>query len=152
MTPAIQPHSFTRRTLQPWTGPHWADDPQARLLSQRPRTTTGGEQAGIRLHPEAIDLIGLLLTQSFGPPAAGFVRESEPTATPAVTMSAEMEWLTSHTEELSGFRGEWLLIMGRELIAHSKDFKEIHNAVEAHGITAPFLYYVSTPEEANFIF
>lgn len=152
MTLASQPQSFTQCSLQPLTGRYWEDDPQVRLLSQQPAPAVRGESAGTWPHPAGNDFIELRLTQSFGPPMMAFVRVSEPKATPAGTMSIEMEWLTTHAKELSAFRGEWLLIAGRELIAHSKDFNEIHQTVEARGITAPFLYYVSTPEEANFIF
>lgn len=66
-------------------------------------------------------------------------------------MSSEMQWLTSHADELSAYRGEWLLIVGEKLIAHSQDFNEIHEVVEGRGISAPFLYYVSKPEEVNFL-
>jgi transcriptional regulator with XRE-family HTH domain len=65
--------------------------------------------------------------------------------------SAEMAWLITNRDELEGFRGQWLLIAGEELIAHSPDFREIRKAIAERGIQSPFVYYVPTPEEANFI-
>jgi hypothetical protein len=118
-------------------------------------SATSVDSAGRWLHQHQADddfISRLRLTQSFRTHTLPVPLKIEKKAATAGTMSIEMEWLTTNAKELSEFKGEWLLIEGRELIAHSKDFNEIRQAVEARGITAPFLYYVSTSEEANFIF
>ena len=65
--------------------------------------------------------------------------------------SEEMRWLTENSRHLEIYRGEWLLIQGRELVAHNADFPEIRVAIAERNIRSPFIYYVPTVEEANFI-
>lgn len=68
------------------------------------------------------------------------------------SVSLEMDWLTTHAQDLSRYRGEWLLISGQALKAHSHDMAVIRLQIASHRIAKPFLYYVPTAEEANFIF
>lgn len=66
--------------------------------------------------------------------------------------SPEMQWLVANAEAIEErHRGEWLVIRGRELVAHSRDFAEIQRAIAEERIGSPFVYYVPTLEEANFI-
>jgi hypothetical protein len=65
--------------------------------------------------------------------------------------SQEMQWLTENSHDLEMYRGEWLLIRGQELIAHSPNFGEIKAVIRERNIVSPFVYYVPTVEEANFV-
>lgn len=65
--------------------------------------------------------------------------------------SDEMRWLSENSHELTAYRGEWLLIQGRELVAHSADFRNIRVRISEQNIRSPFIYYVPTVEEADFI-
>jgi Family of unknown function (DUF5678) len=67
------------------------------------------------------------------------------------TQSNEMDFLEENAGELGRHEGEWLLIQGRELLAHSRDFADIRIAIRERKIDGPFVYYVPTDEEANFI-
>jgi hypothetical protein len=62
-----------------------------------------------------------------------------------------MGWLVENRAALEAYRGEWLLISGRLLVAHSGDFAEIRQAIANRGIRSPFVYYVPGEEESNFI-
>jgi len=64
----------------------------------------------------------------------------------------ELQYVADHMKELEAYSGEWLLIEGRDLLAHSADIKVIKKAVKKNGIRAPFVQYVPTKEEANSIF
>ena len=64
--------------------------------------------------------------------------------------SIEMRWLVENSRALEAHRGEWLLIVGTELVAHSRDFGEVQAAITARGIRSPFVYYVPTEDESNF--
>ncbi len=65
--------------------------------------------------------------------------------------SIEMRWLVENSGALEAHRGEWLLIVGTELVAHSRNFGDIQAGITARGIESPFVYYVPTEEESNFI-
>ena len=65
--------------------------------------------------------------------------------------SAEIRWLRENSSILRDYQGEWLLISGDTLIAHSSDFRTIRTAITERGIVSPFVYYVPTEEEANFV-
>lgn len=65
--------------------------------------------------------------------------------------SPEMTWLVENRRALEMYRGEWLLISNDMLIVHNADFGEIRKAVTQRGIRSPFVYYVPTEVESNFI-
>lgn len=79
------------------------------------------------------------------PPERGIAQEVR------TSDSEEMRWLTENSGRLEIYRGEWLLIQGQELIAHSADFRAIRASIAERRIQSPFIYYVPTVEEANFI-
>ena len=70
---------------------------------------------------------------------------------PDLGESAEMRWLVENHPWLEGYRGEWLLIQGGGLAAHSADFSEIRRAIAVRDIKSPFVYYVPKPDESTFI-
>jgi len=72
-------------------------------------------------------------------------------APPAPTESPEMGWLVRNAAELSGHKGEWLLIQGMRLIIHSRDFAAVRQEIRARQIRSPFVYYVPTDDESNSI-
>ncbi|MGB8887944.1 MAG: hypothetical protein WCC87_14535 [Candidatus Korobacteraceae bacterium] len=63
--------------------------------------------------------------------------------------STEMAWLEENAQELGRHKGEWLLIHGRELLMHSRDFAAVRVAIRERHIDSPFVYYVPTDEESN---
>lgn len=65
--------------------------------------------------------------------------------------SIEMQWLVDNARALGKLRGEWLLISGRGLVLHSADFEDIRRAITDRAIESPFVYYVPTEPEANFL-
>jgi len=62
---------------------------------------------------------------------------------------AELDWLEENAAELGRYPGEWLLIQGRELLVHNRDFSVVRAAVREHKICSPFVFYVPTAEESN---
>jgi hypothetical protein len=65
--------------------------------------------------------------------------------------SVEMRWLVRNSGFLSSYAGEWLLIQGEGLLAHSRDFQVIKAAIAEGGLRSPFVYYVPTAQESNSI-
>jgi hypothetical protein len=63
--------------------------------------------------------------------------------------SDEMAWLVQNAQELGQHKGEWLLIRGRQLLVHSRDFAAVRAATRELQIPLPFAYYVPTDEESN---
>ncbi len=63
----------------------------------------------------------------------------------------ELRYMTDHIKELEQYRGEWLLIEGYSLVAHSSDIKVIKAAVKRHEIRAPFVHYVPEHDESVFL-
>jgi len=63
--------------------------------------------------------------------------------------SVEMAWLVRNAEELSQYKGEWLLIQGEQLLVHNHDFAAVRAAVRERQLNSPFVYYVPTDDESN---
>jgi hypothetical protein len=68
---------------------------------------------------------------------------------PESVESSEMDWLEENALELARHSGEWLLIEGRELLVHSRDFADLRAAIRERQVVSPFVYYVPTDEESN---
>jgi hypothetical protein len=84
--------------------------------------------------------------------AARSIRISEATtivATVPASESAEMRWLVRNAREMSNHKGEWLLIQGSELLAHSREFGAVRAVIQDRKILSPFVYYVPTDDESN---
>lgn len=69
----------------------------------------------------------------------------------APSREVEVAWITSHTEELSDFRGQWLVVEGQGLIAHGFDFLEVVRDARSHGIEIPYVTKLPAEEERPFI-
>lgn len=65
--------------------------------------------------------------------------------------SEEMRWLVDNARALEDYRGEWLLILGRHLVAHCPNFEDVRIIIVQRAISSPFVYYVPTQQESNFI-
>ncbi len=85
------------------------------------------------------------------PPRAFFVVAAMPRPNVTIGQSEEMRWLTNNRSIVSQHRGEWLLIERSSLIAHSADFDVIRKQIQNRGIRSPFVYYVPTERETNFV-
>ena len=96
------------------------------------------------------------IAQHSGPCAAA---EALPTGRAANEMAGETEvgdslelrWLATNAAALGAYRGEWLLIVGYALAAHSRDFGDILRTVSERNLLSPFVYYVPTTEESIFV-
>ena len=65
--------------------------------------------------------------------------------------SKELDTLEQRFEEFSALPGEWLLLQGAQLLAHSPDYSEIDAEIRKRGIKDCFVYYVPTASERDFI-
>jgi hypothetical protein len=147
----LSPRILIDSGLKPWNVHSTGDDPQVRHMAQN---WTMDARFGMRMlgtihhmhitTPDSDHLLTLGNPLTSTREAGMKGREVQP--------SVEMEWLTTHAEELSQYPGEWLLLSGRGLVGHSRDIAEIRRLVALHGLRKPFLHYVPTAEEANFIF
>ncbi len=90
---------------------------------------------------------GIIVTAAM--PAMGSNRPGVANAVAASAESTEMAWLVRNAEELSQYKGEWLLIQGEQLLVHSHDFAALRAAVRERQIDSPFVYYVPTDDESN---
>jgi DNA mismatch repair ATPase MutL len=64
---------------------------------------------------------------------------------------AEKTWLESHARELSAFAGEWLVVEGEELIAHSVDMVKAVKEARSRGVRIPYVTRLPLEKEAPFI-
>jgi hypothetical protein len=64
--------------------------------------------------------------------------------------SDEMAWLVAQGEALSRFAGQWLLVVGNEVVEHSVSLAAIRAAIRERGLRSPFVYRVPRVEESNF--
>lgn len=65
--------------------------------------------------------------------------------------SQELDTLEERIEEFSAFSGEWLLLQGDQLLAHSRDYRDINAEIQKRGLTDCLVHYVPTPAERDFI-
>jgi hypothetical protein len=124
------------RTFLPWesfTSEAQADSGLLGNKSIQEASTRGGSAFGL----------GRYGVGAYGGGQVNVVREVNHTE------SDEMAWLVENAQELVRHRGEWLLIQGRTLLAHSADFAAVRAAIRERQILSPFIYYVPTEEESN---
>jgi hypothetical protein len=65
--------------------------------------------------------------------------------------SPESQFLAEHSKQMEQYSGEWLLIHGYALLAHSVDFQEIERVIQQKKIPSPFVHYVPRAEEISFV-
>ena len=58
-------------------------------------------------------------------------------------------WLQDHPEALEPFRGQWVVVYERQVIAHSPDGRKAARAAPAAQYPGALLEYVPTREEAE---
>ena len=137
MTPSLQKDGLVSGGLQPWR--QYGDDPQARFV----RTILCSECDLRRLH---------LL-----PPTSTPSRQSKADARISATstssqLTQNIEWLGQQANELSMYRGQWLLIQNNEVIAASTNIEDIRQVIIQRDIASPFVYYVPRVDEGDFTF
>lgn len=152
MTPNSSIELRDRQTLQPGQVGLSGPDPQTRSLVQHPIPERGPRPVWRSISVSEQLYVELILRQRSALSTRSLLGQTEVRVTETEADSVEMDWLSSHAAELSVHRGEWLLIVGRELIAHHTDFDEIQKTIQVRGIKSPFVYYVPKPEEENFVF
>lgn len=65
--------------------------------------------------------------------------------------SPEFRYLVEHCSDLEQYRGEWLLLDGYGLAAHSPDFGEIKTIVAERGIRSPFIHFMPAEDESVYV-
>ena len=65
--------------------------------------------------------------------------------------SKELDTLEKRFEEFSAFAGEWLLLKGDQLLAHSREYRDINAEIQKRGLKDCLVHYVPTPTERDFI-
>ena len=65
--------------------------------------------------------------------------------------SQEIDTLEQRVDEFSQFVGEWLLLKGDQLLAHSRDYQEINAEIQKRQLKDCFVHYVPTSAECDFI-
>ncbi len=63
----------------------------------------------------------------------------------------EKTWVESHIEELTAFADEWLVIEGKELVAHNVNFVEAVREARSRGIQVPYVTRLSLEKVSPFI-
>lgn len=58
-------------------------------------------------------------------------------------------WLQEHLEVLEPYRGEWVVVHGRRVVAHSRETPDLARAAPADVYPGALLLYVPTREEAR---
>ena len=61
----------------------------------------------------------------------------------------ENEWLNEHPEKLRPHAGEYVVVEGRRIVAHSKDAAVAVETAKRRGITSPYIFFVEPPLPPN---
>ena len=63
----------------------------------------------------------------------------------------EIAWRHSHRDELQRrFAGQWVVLEGEEIVAHSEDAAQAVEEARGKGIAVPFVFYVDRPRPGVF--
>jgi hypothetical protein len=65
--------------------------------------------------------------------------------------SKELDTLEARFEEFSSLVGEWLLLKGDQLLAHSREYRDITAEIKKRHLKDCLVHYVPTPTERDFI-
>jgi len=109
-----------------------------------------GLRVGILAFGNNTSTLEALESQQVGVIGAGFDIPAT-NIVPSPVKNAELNWLREHSAETAEYVGQWLLISGDTLVAHSQNFAEIKSAIAAQNISSPFVYYVPTEAESSFV-
>jgi len=81
------------------------------------------------------------------------VRKKRPTAKPLASTrngksspygfrAAEMEWMNKHSEKLRPLAGEYIVVEGTRIVAHSADASIAMREAKRKGVVIPFVLYL----------
>lgn len=62
---------------------------------------------------------------------------------------ADNRWLEQHPEALEPYRGEWVVVYRQQVIAHSRDGREVARAAPASLYPGSTMFRVPTREESE---
>ena len=75
-------------------------------------------------------------------PAQSAANGNSPTGFRAV----EMEWMNKHPEKLHPYAGEYVVVEGTKVIAHSTDAALAIQTAKRRGIRIPFILFLEIPD------
>jgi len=61
----------------------------------------------------------------------------------------ENEWLNEHPEKLRPHAGEYVVVEGRRIVAHSRDAAVAIQTAKRRGIASPYIFFVEPPLPPN---
>jgi hypothetical protein len=64
---------------------------------------------------------------------------------------AALDWVEENCQYLERFAGEWLLVIGKELVAHSSRHRDILQILRERRPVGALIHYVPRSEEAKFV-
>lgn len=91
------------------------------------------------LGEEESDLLGVSLTQEIPEQVLVPLRQTE------------TEWISSHSDELKVYGGQWIVVEDRKLVAHDFDFAKVVNEARLKGIEIPYVTKVEGEKETPFV-
>lgn len=62
----------------------------------------------------------------------------------------EQDWIDSHREQLEAYRGEWIVVEGDRLVAHSPDAATAFAEARRQGIQVPFVEWIPPMRREGF--
>ena len=65
-----------------------------------------------------------------------------PIAIKSARRDRELSWLRTHRDEVRKFTGEWIVLSGEEIVAHSGNPLEAVHQARAKGVKNPLVYRV----------
>ncbi len=78
------------------------------------------------------------------------MKHIKPTENTTHSASEEIETMERRFDEFSKFAGEWLLLKGKQLLAHSRDYQDINAEIQKRHLKDCFVHYVPTSAERDF--
>jgi hypothetical protein len=69
----------------------------------------------------------------------------------APSRQREIEWLSSNTDKLHAYRGNWIALEGDEIVAWGSDEIEVEMQAKTKGVKAPLLFRIPAETDKPFI-
>ncbi|HVN28058.1 MAG TPA: DUF5678 domain-containing protein [Candidatus Binataceae bacterium] len=83
------------------------------------------------------------------PAAKASARSTNGMSSPYGFRQIENEWLQKHPEKLRACAGEYVMVEGEEIVAHSKEPADLARVARQRGIKIPYIFFVEPPLPPN---
>lgn len=126
-----------------------SDEPDIVYVSRRNACSRPWLDELSEIRPPTLKVVGRPSERGFAIIAEPVTREIERPA--ASLRQKEVEWLSSNTEKLSTYEGNWIALEGDKIVAWGSDEVVVEMQARTKGVKVPLLFRIPSKEDKPFI-